>query len=232
MKVVIMQPTYLPWLGYFDLMDQSDVFVILDHVQFSKQSWHQRNKIKSPEGETWLTIPVIRKHPQVLNETKINNSQPWQKKHFESIRCNYSKAKFFDRYLSFLKETYSKKIEKLTDLTIPIILWTKKELQIKSKIIKSSELDIQGAKVDLIVDICHQVGADEYLSPLGSKEYIEQNNIFEREKIKLEYHDYIHPEYSQLWGEFIPYLSTLDLLLNEGDKSIEIIRSGRKDSFV
>ncbi len=228
MKAVIMQPTYLPWIGYFDLMDQSDIFVLLDHVQFSKHSWHQKNRIKTPNGESMLTVPIIRKHPQMINETKINNSQPWQKKHLKSIQLSYAKAKYYDKYIGFLEDIYSKKIERLADLTIPIILWAKEELGIECKILKSSELNAGGAKVNLVVDICHKIGADEYLSPLGSKEYIDENNIFEKENIRLEYHHYVHPKYSQLWGEFKPYMSVIDLLFNEDGEALKIIRSGRK----
>jgi hypothetical protein len=228
MKAVIMQPTYLPWIGYFDLMDQSDTFVLLDHVQFSKQSWHQKNRIKTPNGELMLTVPIIRNHPQMINETKINNDQPWRKTHLKSIQANYSKAKYYDKYIGFLEDIYLRKIENLTDLTIPIILWAKEKLGIECKIIKSSEINAGGAKVNLVVDICHKIGADEYLSPPGSKEYIDENNIFEKENIKLEYQKYEHPEYAQLWGKFMPYISVIDLLFNEGGKSLDIIRSGRK----
>lgn len=228
MKMVIMQPTYLPWLGYFDLMDQCDVFVVLDSVQFSKQSWHQKNRIKSSNGELLLTVPVVREFPVLIKDAKINNQQPWRDKHLKSIQQNYAKAEYFKKYFDPLSEIYSEQPEKLVDLTIPMILRVKDILGIKCKIARSSEMDISGSKVKLVVDICRQLGADEYLSPAGSKDYIDENNIFEKEKIKLAYHDYIHPEYRQLWGEFIPYLSAIDLIFNEGDNSLEIIRSGRR----
>ena len=223
-----MQPTYLPWIGYFDLMDQADVFVILDDVQFSKQSWHQKNRIKTPNGELMLTVPVIRKFPQLLNEAEINYSQKWLKQHIDSIKCSYSKAKYFNDYFKFLEELYFKNVKKLTELTISIILWQKDALGIKTKIIKSSDINVSGRKVDLVIDICKQVGADEYLSPPGSKEYIDKNNIFKENKINLEYQKYEHPKYSQLWGDFMSYMSAIDLIFNEGDKSLDIIRSGRR----
>ncbi|MDD5145736.1 MAG: WbqC family protein [Candidatus Pacebacteria bacterium] len=228
MKATIMQPTYLPWLGYFDLMDQSDIFIFLDNVQFEKQSWQQRNRIKSPKGELLLTIPVIRKYPQEIREVQINNNLPWQSEHLKAIQYNYSKAKYFNEYLSFFEIFYSEKKEKLIDFTIPIILKIKDFLGINCKIIKSSELDVKGKRVELLIDICKKVGANEYLSPLGSKEYIDENNLFEKENIKLEYQQFEHPEYLQLWGKFVPYLSTIDLLFNCGADSIKYIRQGRK----
>lgn len=228
MKAVIMQPTYLPWMGYFDLMDQSDVFVLLDSVQFSKQSWHQRNKIKSNSGELLLTIPIVREFPSLIKDVKINNSHQWRGKHLKSIEQNYGKAEYFNRYIGFLREIYSREHFRLSDFTIPIILWIKDVLGVKCEIVRSSEIGAGGSKVDLIVDICRRLGADGYISPLGSKEYIDENNVFKKEKIKLAYHNYIHPEYRQLWGDFIPYLSVIDLIFNEGGNSLEIIRSGRR----
>lgn len=232
MKAVIMQPTYLPWSGYFDLMDQGDIFVILDNVQFSKHSWHQKNRIKTPNGELMLTVPIIRRHPQMINETRINNDQPWQKKHLKSIQASYAKAKYFNRYYNFFREIYSQSTEKLIDFTIPIIMLEKEILGIKREVVKASEIGVEGSKVELIVDICKKVNADEYLSPPGSEEYINEviskNDVFKKNNIKLEYQKYIPQEYTQLWGEFIPYLSAIDLIFNEGENALPIIRSGRK----
>jgi len=234
MKVVIMQPAYLPWLGYFDLMDQSDTFVVLDNVQFEKRSWQQRNRIKTKKGELWLTIPVISKgrYNQKINEVEIDDSQSWAKKHLKTIERNYAHAKYYKNYINFFKNFYSEKITKLVDFTIPIILYIKDVLGINSQIVKASELNVNGSKVELLIDICHKIKADEYLSPIGSKEYIEENNLFKKEGIRLEYHHYIHPKYSQLWGDFIPYLSAIDLLLNEGGDSLSIIKSGRNKNKI
>lgn len=229
MKAVIMQPTYLPWMGYFDLMDQSDVFVFLDNVQFSRQSWQQRNKIKTKNGELWLSIPVIRKYPQEIKEVKINNSQPWQEDHLKAITFNYSKAEHFNEYIDSFRKIYSEKTENLINFTIPIILRIKDILGINCKIIRASELDAEGKKVDLLIDICRKIGAEEYLSPLGSMEYIEENNLFKKENIKLEYHKFNHPKYPQLWGEFIPYISVIDLLFNCGPDSMKCIKEGREN---
>jgi len=231
MKAVIMQPSYLSWLGFFDLMDQSDIFVFLDHIQYTKRSWQQRNKIKTPQGELWLTIPIKSKgkYEQKISETLINDSNNWKDKHLQSIKMNYAKSKFFDKYFNEIEKVYKKNTEKLTDITIPLILIIKDILGIKSKIIFSSNLNPQGNKSKLLYDICKKISADEYLSPIGSKNYIDEDDQFTPNNIKLKYQNFEHPIYNQLWGNFISHLSIIDLIFNEGEKSLDIIRSGRKE---
>ena len=231
MKCVIMQPTYLPWMGYFDLIDQSDIFVFLDNVQFEKQSWQQRNKIKTPKRAIWLTVPVLQSLGQKINEVKINNNSKWKEKHWKSIKYNYDKAPYFKRDFEFFEELYHTNWEYLVDMNIHVIEGVSKQLNIKKDFIKSSNMNIKGRKTELVVGICKELNADTYLSPLGSAVYIEENNLFEREGIKLEYQHFEHPNYKQLWGDFIPYMSVIDLLFNEGDKSLDIIRSGRRKSY-
>ena len=226
-----MQPTYLPWMGYFDLIDQSDIFVFLDNVQFEKQSWQQRNKIKTRQGEIWLTVPVLQSLGQKINEVKINNNSNWKEKHWKSIKYNYNKAPYFKTYFKFFEETYNTDWQYLVDLNIHIIKWVCNQLNIKKDFIKSSDMGIEGKKTDLLVNICKKLNADTYLSPLGSAVYIEKNNLFEREGIKLEYQHFEHPIYKQLWEDFVPHISVIDLLFNEGDKSLDIIRSGRRKPY-
>lgn len=238
MKAAIMQPTYLSWAGYFDLMDQSDVFIFLDNVQFSRQSWHQRNKIKTPGGEVFLTIPIVRKHPQLLNEVEIDNTKNWQRKHLRSICCNYAKAKYFQQYIKFFENIYSRRASKLIDFNMPIALWLKQTLGIETRVLRASQLKAKGSNVELIVAICKELGVNEYLSPEGGHGYINQyikekgNNIFAKENITLKYHYYHSPKYTQLWNGYIPYLSVIDLLFNEGEKSLSIIKSGRENGTV
>jgi len=231
MKIAIMQPTYLPWIGYFDLMDQVDAFIFLDDIEFSKQSWQQRNRIKTNQGELWLTVPVKNKNKtQLIKEIRIDNNQKWQKKQFKTIELNYKKSQHFNKYKCFLEKLYCSENDNLTELNIKLILWVKEKLMLNCKIIKSSELELgKGNKVERLIKICQKFKSDEYLSPLGSKEYIEKNNLFEKHGIKLKYQNFVHPEYTQLFGDFLPYMCILDLLFNEGEKAIEIIRSGRKE---
>ena len=225
-----MQPTYLPWMGYFDLMDKSDVFVFLDDVQFEKQSWQQRNKIKTPNGEMLLTIPVKQKLNQKIVDVEIDIKEKWEIKHNKSIRYNYNKAQFFDKYYSFFEEIYSEKWYRLAEFNINIIKWIMHQLKIETKLLRSSELNISGKKTSLIIDICKRLNADTYLSPMGAKLYIEKE-LFNKAGIKLEYQQFEHPSYKQLYGKFIPYLSVIDLLFNEGANSLTIIRSGEKIEF-
>jgi hypothetical protein len=228
MKCVIMQPTYLPWMGYFDLIYQSDIFVFLDDVQFTKQSWQQRNKIKTSNGEKWLTVPVIQNINQKINETKIDGKSNWKAKHIKSIKFNYSKSPYFDKYFKFFEEAYSLDWKYLADLNIHIIKWIAKQLDINKDFLRSSTINVKGKKTDFLVNMCKKLNADTYLSPLGSSVYIEKT-LFEKEGIKLEYQNFEHPTYRQLYGKFIPYLSVIDLLFNEGSNSPAIIRSGRRD---
>jgi len=224
-----MQPTYLPWLGYFDLIDQVDCFVFLDSIQFSKRSWQQRNRIKGHSGAQWLSVPVLSKgkRDQLIQEVEIDLTASFHQKHLETIRHLYSNAPFTERYYDDLSIQFQKDHALLADLNIDLISWLCHVLGIETKFLRSSSLNVKGSKTELLVDICKAVKADRYISPPGSKEYIEENNIFADNGISLGYQNFCHPEYAQLHGEFVPYLSAMDLLLNEGPFSLEIIRAGR-----
>jgi hypothetical protein len=226
---VIMQPTYLPWVGYFDLMDQSDYFIFLDSVQFDKRSWQQRNRIKTPNGEMMLTVPVYSKgkYTQSICDVRIDTTKNFQEKHIKTIQQFYSKAAFYSQYFDKFNSILRKEYSHLVDLNIDLILFFKELLGIQREIARSSLLELQGKKVELLYNICKIVKADCYLSPIGSKNYIDENNLFEKNGMALRYHNYQHPVYRQLYGEFIPYLSVIDLLLNEGENGLAIIRTGR-----
>ncbi len=228
---VIMQPTYLPWLGYFDLMDQGDVFVFLDSVQFAKRSWQQRNRIKTVAGELMLTVPVLTKgkREQRINEAKIDQSQQFQEKHIRTISSNYSKAANYKSNYEEFASLIRQNNDSLAELNIKLICWLKEKLNIRTEILRSSDLNVEGEKAHLLVNICNAVGADAYLSAAGSKVYIDEDNPFPENGIKLLYHEYEHPLYQQLFGEFLPFMSTIDLLLNEGERGLPIIKSGRKN---
>ena len=227
--VAIMQPTYLPWIGYFDMIDQSDCFVFLNSVQFNKRSWQQRNRIKGHDGVLWLTVPVLtkgRRHQRIY-EVEIASTQHFREEHIKTITRCYSKAPFFEQYIDGLSAILCRSHRLLADLNIEFTHWFCEQLGIETKMIRSSSLDVEGEKVELLVNICGMLGADRYLSAAGSKEYIEENNLFVPNDIDLVYHAYRHPEYRQLHGSFVPYLSVLDLLFNEGRSSLSIIREGR-----
>ena len=226
--VAIMQPTYLPWIGYFDMIDQSDCFVFLDSVQFNKRSWQQRNRIKGHDGVLWLTVPVLSKgrRDQRIDEVVIDQTQAFQEKHIKTITYSYSKAPFFAQYIDELSAILHKSHQFLADLNIELIRWLCAQLGIETEMVRSSSLNVEGKQVELLVNICKALGTDRYLSAAGSKAYIEENNLFVPNGIDLVYHEYRHPEYRQLHGAFVPYLSVLDLLFNEGPSSLSIIRAG------
>jgi len=230
MILVIMQPTYLSWIGYYDLMDSADVFVIFDTVQFEKQAWQQRNRIKTGEGQSkWLTVPVIQDLGQMMSAVKINNKEPWQRKHWGTIEQYYQRAPYWKQYRAGLEAVYSRKWENLLDLNIALIDYLKGQLGIKTKIVRASEMTVSGEKVSLLINMCHQYKANVYLSPARAADYIEKDNKFEAEGITLVYHQYEHPVYRQMYGGFLSFMSAIDLLFNEGPASLDIIRSGRKN---
>ncbi len=230
--VAVMQPTYLPWMGYFDLIDQADIFVLYDDVDFSKQSWQQRNRIKTSSGVQWLTVPVLSKGKsgQRICDVEINPRSNDLVKHVKTIQQAYSKAAFQKTYMDELSALLSGTYVFLAELNIVLIQWFCDKLGIKTPLMRSSELNLEGARVERLIHLCRAVHGTRYLSTPGSKVYIDENNLFEPNRIDLVYHRFTHPVYRQLHGEFVPYLSVLDLLLNEGELSLAIIRSGRNAS--
>lgn len=215
MRIVsIHQPSYLPYLGFFDKIKKSDVFVLLDIVQFSRSEFYHRNKIRTKGGWLWLTIPVKRMFGAKINEIKIAN-QNWQKNHWKSIVTNYSKAPFWDKYSAELSKFYENSYEKLVDVTIPMICWFRDSLGISSKIILASELDLDESltSTDLIIEIIEKTDCKTYLSGSMGKDYLGEDK-FEENGIKLVYQKFGHPIYRQVYPGFIENMSALDFMLN------------------
>ena len=228
-NIAIMQPTFLPWIGYFAMIDRVEDFVFLDSVQFSKRSWQQRNQIFSLNGPIWLTVPIISKgkSDQLIKDTKIDNSREWARKVHNSLTSSYSNTKFFKKYRGPIFESINQNIENISDLNINLIKVIMDQLGMNgTKFYRSSELSSEGSKAELLSNICVELGKNEYLSAPGSKEYISESRDFEQRSIEVKYHDYKHPEYDQGKKEFRSHLSIVDLLFNEGDKALEILRSG------
>ena len=227
-RVAIMQPTYLPWMGYFSLIDKVDVFIFLDSVQFAKRSWQQRNKIKTASAPIWLTVPILSKgkSSQLISEVEIDRSRKFPEKHISSIEYNYHMAPFFSRYSPELFSILQKKHRYLVDLTIELIEWICCEIGVTTPVRRSSMMENTGTKADLLAMLCKQVNATEYMSPPGSRDYLDESNAFQNRGIAVTYHDYIHPEYCQLYGDFIPYMSVIDLLFNLGAESRNVLKSG------
>ncbi|MFZ1132843.1 MAG: WbqC family protein [Terriglobales bacterium] len=232
MKIAIAQPTYLPWLGYFDLLDQVDQFVLLDTVQFEKQSWQQRNRIKTPTGLLWLTVPVVFRGRlgQRIVDVEIRDPDFWRD-HLRAVELNYRRAPFFDRYYPPLQEVLSASPGlRLAELTVTLVRWLVEDMGITTPIVRSSELAVDGKRTELLGEICNLSGATTYVSPLGSADYLlDELPILTGRGVEVVFQHYEHPTYRQLFPPFQPYASVLDLLFNEGENSLAAIRSGRRE---
>ncbi len=221
------QPVYLPWLGLFHKIAISDAFCYFDDVQYQVKDFNNRNKIKTANGDIWLTVPVLTKgyRDKKIREIEINNTIDWRKKHWRSIYINYKKTPFFERYASFLEEIYKKDWQYLADLNEYMLKWFMEQLGIKVKYSKASELNLEGYKSELVLDMCKKLGADIYVFGALGKDYAKEEN-FMKNGVNIYFQDYHHPVYPQAFGQFLPYLSIIDLLFNRGDKSLEVLMSG------
>lgn len=225
MIVCITQPTYLPWLGFFDKSAHSDIVIFYDTAQFVKRgkTFHNRNKIRTPNGWMWLTIPVIAPLGMKIKDVRINNTLNWREKHWKSIAHSYRKAKFFDHYKLIFEEIYSKDWEYLCDFNLAIIRKIIGILGIRIDIMLASELgETNLSATDELLWYCKKVKATTYLSGAFGKNYLELDK-FANENIKVEFQDYKHPEYKQLYRQFEPFMSVIDLIFNHGPNSLSIL---------
>jgi hypothetical protein len=223
MTVSILQSNYIPWKGYFDIIAKSDVFVIYDEVQYTKNDWRNRNKILTPNGTNWLTIPVrVDSLNQKICETKVASIN-WNKKHFTSLQLNYSKAKGYKEFKDILSDLYDNPPELLTEINIRFIKTICNYLGIKTKIIDSRDLNLNGDRNERLIDACEKLSADIYLSGPSAKNYIDVA-LFEQSKLKLEWMDYSnYITYEQMHEPFIHNVSIIDLILNNGSNSKDFI---------
>lgn len=229
-KVAIMQPTYLPWCGYFGLMHSVDVFVLLDTVQFAKRSWQQRNQIKTATGAKWLTVPVLSrgKRDQLISEVELDKSSGFSINHRRSIEFNYSKTPHYIEYSDDLWPLIDNSSPRLVDLTIDLIVHLKTQLKISTQLLRSSQLEGIGNKADLLASICNQIGGTKYISPPGSKDYLEVSDAFEKIGVPVQYYQFNHPKYLQPFGDFLPYMTVIDMLFNCGERSSSLIKESGK----
>ena len=220
------QPVYLPWLGLFHKIALAETFVYFDQVQYLPKDWMNRNKIRTKNGSILLTVPVLRKGYRDLktSEIEINNSINWQKKHLQSISLNYKKSPYFENYIPFFEDVYSRKWEFLGDLNEYMLKWFLDELGIKVNFLNAKNFKFEGEKSSLILNMCKKLDASTYIFGTLGKDYANVHE-FEKNNVKLIFQDYNHPKYSQLYSEFVSHLSVIDLLFNHGPKSLEIILS-------
>ncbi|WP_052124220.1 WbqC family protein [Ureibacillus manganicus] len=227
MKVAIHQPNYLPWIGYFDKLDQSDIFVFLDKADVSKGSFLNRNTILSPNGKTLLTVPLT-KGEKSIHKVQINNLRNWRAKHWATIKASYKKNAFWHMYKDRFEQIYNKEWDSLSELNISLIELICELLEIDVKFYRESAFDEDfGKSSERIANIVAKLQGKTYISGRGGKKYNRLED-FEEKGIDLMYQNFTHPIYNQVWGEnFTDKLSIIDLLFHHGPESLNTIRSTR-----
>jgi len=229
----IVQPTFMPWCGFFGLLDQCDTAVLLDSVAFSKQSWQQRNRIRTEKGLEYLTVPVrtAGRFGQKISDVEIANHD-FIFSMESKIFSHYRKAQFFSDYFPLIIETLKTKAQEqsLAQVNIEMIRLFIEILGIKTPFTLSSTLNVEAERSILLTEICEYLSCRSYLSPRGASEYLwNDREIFEKRNIKVFLQEFNHPNYSQVYDPFIPFASVLDLVFNEGPRSLDIIRSGMRN---
>ena len=226
MTLSVSQPTLYPWIGYFNMIKNCDVFVFLDNVKFKKQTWHMRNRLKSgskiDELEMWVHVPTnLNKTNTLIKDVLIDNNQDWIKKHLDIFQYNYGKKY---QNIEFLTELYQTDWDKIADFNIEFITKCCQYLEIETKLVRASELNVKGKKSHLVLDICKELGADILMANSGSESYLEKDKaIFDNENVAISYHNYKHLEYNQNGELFLKDLSVLDLLFSEQKNSKNFI---------
>ena len=223
--LVISQPTYLPWLGYFRIMKEADVFVFLDNVQFEHRSWQCRNRIKSAAGNLWLTVPTHHEAKSKIFDVDIDNTKPWTRQHWNAMKTSYGKAPYFKTYSPFFKLVYEREWTKLAELNIYIAQYLAAQLGLSPIFVQASKIGLEGKRTQLLLELCKMFDADRYLSSIGARDYMREDGaaeIFDKEGIKVEFLEVNTITYPQLFGEFIPGLSAIDCLFNCGSHAMKI----------
>jgi len=229
MIISVHQPQYIPWLGYFHKIDKSDCFVFLDTVQYKTREFINRNKIRTRDSWMWLSVPVKTSagSRRKMSEVLVDNEQDWAQEHQRSLEVWYAGAPFFKDYFPFFASLYAQRWERLIDLNVAIIRYVLEQLTIKTPLYFESELGTSQTSTARIIEICRKLNADTYLSGIGGRQYLREE-LFNEAGINLIYQEFHHPQYRQkitaAGGNFEPYMSVVDLLFNEGPRSIEILR--------
>jgi hypothetical protein len=226
-KIAILQSNYIPWKGYFDMINMVDEFILYDDMQYTKRDWRNRNKIQTANGLEWLSVPVIVKGKfyQKIDETKVSDTL-WRKKHFNSIIHNYSKAPYFKEYKDIFEDLYLNSNEEyLSKINYQFIVAINKILGIKTKIRLSSEFNLIEGQTEKLLGICKETKADIYLSGASAQSYFDED-LAKKENIEVEWMDYNgYREYSQLFAPFEHGVSILDLIFNEGENAHKFMKS-------
>ena len=226
------QPVYLPWMGLFHKIALADLFCYFDIVQYQKKDYNNRNKIKTKNGELWLSVPVQSKNHLEKNVLEILIIQDeWIKKHIKSIELNYKKSPFFDLYFPRIKSILINESEKsLGWLNFQLLEYFLACLDINTPVVKASDYNFKGRGSDLVLDMCIELGADKYIFGEQGKNYADIGS-FKEAGIEVYFQKYKHPIYKQVGWGFIPYMSIIDLLFNKGNESFKILMS-KNDQYV
>jgi hypothetical protein len=228
MIVTIMQPAYLPWLGYFDRIRRANALIVLDNVAIdrnSKTKFANRNRIRTPQGAIWLTVPILtrgRSDSLAINRLEIDPTQHWRPRHWASLDLNYRRAPHFAEHAPFFERLYATEWQRLAELCRHVTDYLLGALGLTRFVRYASEMNVEGSKDALILSLCRAAGATRYISgPLG-RDYLDAG-AFAAAGIELEFHDYRHPTYAQAFAGFEPYMSAVDLLFNHGPRSLAIL---------
>jgi hypothetical protein len=231
-RVGVIQSSYIPWRGYFDFLASVDVFVFHDDIQYTKGDWRNRNKLKTPKGTEWITVPVpYRNVAQLICETPIDSSTPWQRKHRRFFESCYRQATYFDVASKLLAGIDEAEYSTISELNIYLIRRICEYLNISTPMILSSELNLQGSKTERLIHMLKKLNATIYLSGPSADAYLDKET-FKQNNIRLEYKSYDYAPYPQLWGDFIGEVTVLDLIANCGPESKGLIHSKTPDRVI
>ncbi len=234
MRIGALQPGYLPWLGCFDQIARCDLFILYDDLPYAKDSWRNRNRIKTAQGALWLTVPVTGAglSGKTIREVEIREHDHWRERHWRAIERSYARAPHFAAHAEFFARLYGRRWRFLVDLDLEIIAYLLQALDIRTKVVRSSDEGLEAAflrgragvtePTERIAFLCDRLGADRFLEGALGRRFVEPGRLAAR-GVTLEFHDYAHPCYRQLFGPFIPYLQGLDLLRNHGEGSRDIL---------
>ncbi len=211
------QPVYLPWLGLFHKIALADAYCFFDIAQFLLKDWNNRNQIKTANGALWLTVPVYKKGyvDKQIKDIEIDNEYDWRKKHWNTLMLYYKKTPYFSQYADFFADTYKRDWQYLVDLNEHMLRYFLQVLGIEVRIFKASDYRFEGRKSDQVLDMCKKLHADCFIFGAQGRNYAVPED-FAQNAIAIHFQDYVHPTYNQRWGDFVPYLSVIDLLFNEG----------------
>lgn len=226
MTVGIIQSSYIPWRGFFDFISSVDLFIFYDDVQYTRRDWRNRNRIKTPLGGQWLSVPVKynRTINTVIDRTPIDYSQPWQQIHIDRLRANYRTTPYFESYIEAFADILNQPWSSISQLNVALCQWIMTLLHIKTRVKMSRDLQAQGTKSVRLLNLAKQVGANTYVSGPSAASYLDLE-LFRRDGIRVEYKTYDYPPYPQPWGPFLGHVTVLDLLFNLGPNANQSFRS-------